>query len=146
MHSQHCGYWCPGAKAPGHQYPQCWLNIHCIGPVSYTTIAHKVNSVRKWNHVFKKMTQSFKLQPYLPGTSELNEPQSGIVSLWILLSQTCCPIEISILLHVSFLSAHFIGANFSHVTSGAVVTCAWFCIRTLDPKIWIITKGYFKKN
>ena len=35
MRSQHRGYWCPGAKAPGHQYPQCWLNIHCIGPVSY---------------------------------------------------------------------------------------------------------------
>ena len=25
----HCGYWCPGAKAPGHQYQQCWLCIHC---------------------------------------------------------------------------------------------------------------------
>ena len=35
MRSQHCGYWCPGAKAPGHQHPQCWLNINCIGPVSY---------------------------------------------------------------------------------------------------------------
>ena len=38
--SQHCGYWCPGAKAPGHQYPQCWLNILCIGPVSYKKILH----------------------------------------------------------------------------------------------------------
>ena len=35
MHTQHCSYWCPGAKAPGHQYPQCWLNIHCIGSVSF---------------------------------------------------------------------------------------------------------------
>ena len=26
------------AKAPGHQYPQCWLNIHHIGPVSYWNI------------------------------------------------------------------------------------------------------------
>ena len=54
MRSQHCGYWCPGAKAPGHQYPQCWLNINCIGPVSSKTIAHKVNSIRKWNHILKK--------------------------------------------------------------------------------------------
>ena len=23
MCNQQCGYWCPGAKAPGHQYPQC---------------------------------------------------------------------------------------------------------------------------
>ena len=34
-------YWCiintvaTAAKAPGHQYPQCWLNVKCIGPVSY---------------------------------------------------------------------------------------------------------------
>ena len=33
--TQRCSYWCPGAKAPGHQYPQCWLNIHCFGLVSY---------------------------------------------------------------------------------------------------------------
>ena len=54
VRSQHCGYWCAGAKAPSHQYPQCWLNIHCIGPVSYKTISHKVNSIRKWNHILKK--------------------------------------------------------------------------------------------
>ena len=24
------GYWCPGAKAPDHQYPWCWPNNHCI--------------------------------------------------------------------------------------------------------------------
>ena len=34
-HSQHCDYLFPGAEAPGHQYPQCRLNSHCIGPVSY---------------------------------------------------------------------------------------------------------------
>ena len=45
------GYWCPGANAPGHQYPQCWLNIHCIGPVSYKTIAHKVNRTASENEI-----------------------------------------------------------------------------------------------
>ena len=30
VHTQQCGYWCPGAKAPGHQYPKCWPNIHYI--------------------------------------------------------------------------------------------------------------------
>ena len=34
VHTQQCDYWCPGALAPGHQYSQCWTNIHCIGPVS----------------------------------------------------------------------------------------------------------------
>ena len=28
MFSQHCGYWWPGALAPGHQQPQCWLRNH----------------------------------------------------------------------------------------------------------------------
>ena len=56
VRSQHCGYWCPGAEAPDHQNLQCWLNIHCIGAVSYKNIAHTVNSIRKWNHILKKMT------------------------------------------------------------------------------------------
>ena len=48
-------------KAPGHQYPQCWPNIHCVGPVSYRkNIAHKVNSIRKGKTFWKKMTQSLK--------------------------------------------------------------------------------------
>ena len=35
VQTQHCDHWCPGAKAPGYQYPQCWWNIHWIGPVLY---------------------------------------------------------------------------------------------------------------
>ena len=35
IHNQHCGYWCPGAKTPGHQYQQCWLCTYCMGPDSY---------------------------------------------------------------------------------------------------------------
>ena len=27
VYLQHCCYWCPGAKAPGHQYQHCGLNI-----------------------------------------------------------------------------------------------------------------------
>ena len=30
LHTQHYGYWCPGAKAPSHQYPECWSKIHYI--------------------------------------------------------------------------------------------------------------------
>ena len=55
VRSQHCGYWCPGAKAPGHQHPQCWLNIHCSGPISYknwhlccTTLENKNTFWKKW--------------------------------------------------------------------------------------------------
>ena len=47
VHSQHCGYWCPGAKAPGHQYPQYRLNIQFIGPVSYENITLLLDNVRK---------------------------------------------------------------------------------------------------
>ena len=60
--SQHCGYWCPGAKAPDNQYPQCWLNIHCIEPVSYKNIAHKVNSIRKFNHILKKWPSHLRVK------------------------------------------------------------------------------------
>ena len=35
---QHCSYWCPGAKSPGHQYSQWRLNIHCFVMVSYQNI------------------------------------------------------------------------------------------------------------
>ena len=54
MRSQHRGYWCPGAKAPGHQYPQWWLNIYCIGPVSYKKIKLMVNNITKKIPFFKK--------------------------------------------------------------------------------------------
>ena len=43
-----------GAKAPGHQYPQWWLNIHCIGPVSYKNTAVMVNKIRKFSNILKK--------------------------------------------------------------------------------------------
>ena len=36
---KHCGYRWPGAKAPGHQYPQCQLNIHCSGPILYKNVS-----------------------------------------------------------------------------------------------------------
>ena len=47
VHSQHCGYWYPGAKAPGHQYPQCWLNVDCIIPVLYKNITPS-NKIAFW--------------------------------------------------------------------------------------------------
>ena len=47
VHTQHCSYWCPGAKAPGYQYPRCWLNIHCIWLVSYRNITILGNNIRK---------------------------------------------------------------------------------------------------
>ena len=63
MRRQHCGYWCPGAEAPGHQYSLCWLNIHYIGPVAYKkNVAHKVNSIRKWNHILKKWPSHLRVK------------------------------------------------------------------------------------
>ena len=47
VRTQHCDYWCHGAKAPGHQYPQCWLNNHCTGPVSYLNIAVVYHNITK---------------------------------------------------------------------------------------------------
>ena len=36
-----------GAKAPGHQYPQYWLNIKFIEPVSYENITPLLDNIRK---------------------------------------------------------------------------------------------------
>ena len=36
------------------------LTFIVLDQFSYKNIAHKVNSIRKWNHILKKMTQSFK--------------------------------------------------------------------------------------
>ena len=41
---ENCGYWCPGAEAPGHQYPQCSLNTHCIGLILSRNVTFIVNS------------------------------------------------------------------------------------------------------
>ena len=35
------------AKAPGHQYPQYWLNIQFIGPVSYESITLLLDNIQK---------------------------------------------------------------------------------------------------
>ena len=36
--TQQFGYWCPGAKAPGYQFPQCSGNIDWKGAVWYSNI------------------------------------------------------------------------------------------------------------
>ena len=49
VHTQHCSYWCPGAKAPGHQYPRCWMNIHSTESVSNRNITFVGNNVSERN-------------------------------------------------------------------------------------------------
>ena len=41
--------WYPGAKAPGHQYPHHWPNIHCTEPVSDKKYYICRNNIIKWN-------------------------------------------------------------------------------------------------
>ena len=59
--TQLCGYWCPGAKAPGHQYPQCWCDIHCIGPVSWQSITF-IENTRKWNDIKNDLIKPFLIK------------------------------------------------------------------------------------
>ena len=47
---------CPDAKAPGHQYPQCWPNIDCIWPMSYTNILNLYEMTLKYKFWKKKDT------------------------------------------------------------------------------------------
>ena len=39
MCTQHCSYWCPGAKTPGHQYPQLVPATKCS--LCWTSLIHK---------------------------------------------------------------------------------------------------------
>ena len=54
VHTQHfrCSYWCPVVNAQGHQHQQCWLNLHCIWPVSNRNITFWENNFRKRNSIF----------------------------------------------------------------------------------------------
>ena len=55
MCTQQCGCWFPGAKASGHQYPQCWLCILCTGPITYELLLLKwitsENKITFWKQI-----------------------------------------------------------------------------------------------
>ena len=75
---QHFRYWCPGTKAPGHQYPrcccgyrcpgfktpghqclQCWWNIYCFGPISCQNISSIMKNIRNKNNLkFEKKIET----------------------------------------------------------------------------------------
>ena len=58
VHTQHCCNWCPGAKAPGHQYPQCWLNINFIPLIPCRDMLHLLwTSLENLNSFWKKKDQ-----------------------------------------------------------------------------------------
>ena len=44
---QHCDYWYPATLAPGLQYTQCWIHIHCYWKVFIKNTAFIVSNVRK---------------------------------------------------------------------------------------------------
>ena len=58
--TQFSSYWFPGAKAPGHQYPQCWISSHCLRPVSNRNIAVMMRNRKKNEFTFKKLIQLLK--------------------------------------------------------------------------------------
>ena len=61
--TQHCDYWCPGAKAPGHQYPQCWLNRRRIGLISWRNVLFIVKNSKKRNdHLKKKWVSCWRVK------------------------------------------------------------------------------------
>ena len=84
MRTQHCGYWCPGAKAPGHQYPQCWPNINCTGPISNKNMIFVVNKVENYiislNDAVFDGFNSIRTLHYRPNMWSLRYPQT---SIWV---------------------------------------------------------------
>ena len=54
VRTQHCCFWCPRAKAPGHQYLQYGTNNNSSWPVSNNNkITFICNNIRKWNQILK---------------------------------------------------------------------------------------------
>ena len=81
--SQHYRYWCSGAKAPGHQCTQCWLNIHCIGPFSYRNIT------LKGNNVIYKIKLYFERKNILSFKGSTAHGEMDSVRIWMVASIKC---------------------------------------------------------
>ena len=56
VHTHHCSYWCPGAKAPGHQYPQCWLKYSFYRTRSVQIYFFRREQWKKIHSYFEKKT------------------------------------------------------------------------------------------
>ena len=84
VHPEHCCCWWLGAKAPGHQYPHCWLNIHYIGPVPYSNTALIRNNIRKWNYILEIFF--WKIPSYFDG---LGQDCSNSIANALELLQSC---------------------------------------------------------
>ena len=52
-------------SAADQMYPQCWLNIHCIGPVSYRNVALVGNNIRNKITFRKKQKNSVKTPTHM---------------------------------------------------------------------------------
>ena len=61
--TQHCGYWCPGATAPGHQHPQYWYSLYWTSFIPECN--HYTWSEKHWEirlHFEKKTTVVYGLK------------------------------------------------------------------------------------
>ena len=55
------------------QYPQCWLKIHCIVPVSYINNTF-IGNIKKQNNIWTKIPQLFKVCAVDRGYTTLDHP------------------------------------------------------------------------
>ena len=77
-------------KAPGHQYLQNWLNIHCFGSVSHENLSFIMNDIRKWNDSLRVNTRGNQM--------ETNVRTSHLM-------QYACKIKINIIHHEWLITA-----------------------------------------
>ena len=57
-------------KAPGHQYPLCWLCIDCIAPVSHKNATITANEI--WNFTLEKISICLRINSLTPGGYNCN--------------------------------------------------------------------------
>ena len=62
--TQYSGCWCLGAKAPGHQHPQCRLNNYCTGLASYRNITVKAKNIRKETYILKNIIRRLMVKQW----------------------------------------------------------------------------------
>ena len=122
LHTQHCGYWCPGAEAPGHHYPQCWQNFHFIRPVSY-----KIITCTLILSIVKKRNYFMKTRPSCLG---VNKPSNLIKQDWCCWPNTFSKAGYMLSLHV----------RWRHVSYSGKDVC-WWCGDLCQGTSWVRSNG-----
>ena len=110
MRTQHCSYWCPGAKAPGHQYPQCWLDIsfYWYLPYRYRCVIVILQHVQlEWTHCVQVLPHGDRSGSTLAQVMAccLTAPSHHLNLCWLIISsRVLCVIHLRAIAQEEFMN------------------------------------------